>query len=439
MSDYMFLLESHLTGEQFRAVGQIRAAAGRAGLSLFLTGAAIRDVFAGFPARSLTFTTEGNSTKLAKALAKSGAVQVGGDGRRKSIVLRFPGGVTAEIGMAHTQRFAKAGQPPQIAPSTIHEDLQCRDFTINAIALSLNKASLGLIIDPANGMGDIERKELRTIGNYSFYDEPARMVRLIRLKVRMGYQVDERTRMQMENAREAGMLERITPEALGAELRDMATETNVHDLVKALEEEKLLELYSPALAAGKVNYASLQKLQKMLQMVPFGFEFELHPLPLFLEVLMERLNAKERAALIKAAQLTRAEAGAVDKLAGAAKKLERSLTSAKLQKASALYQVLSKAPGEQVLHLAVYSGQRIVQDRIKNYFTKHIPAAMEITNEMVVATGAALGTPKFERVKEEMILTRLDARPKKVPPPEPPPPPPMSGFARGAGLRRAQG
>jgi hypothetical protein len=58
---------------------------------------------------------------------------------------------------------------------------------------------------------------------------------------------------------------------------------------------------------------------------------------------------------------------------------------------------------------------------------------------MVVATGAALGTPKFERVKEEMILTRLDARPKKVPPPEPPPPPPMSGFARGAGLRRAQG
>lgn len=111
----------------------------------------------------------------------------------------------------------------------------------------------------------------------------------------------------------------------------------------------------------------------------------------------------------------------------------------KLQKASLLYQVLMKTPGEQILHLAVFSNQRIVQDRIKNFFTKHLPAALEITNEIVTATGAVLGTPKFQRVKEEMILTRLDARPKKVPPPEPPPPPPMSGFARGAGLRRAQG
>jgi hypothetical protein len=80
-----------------------------------------------------------------------------------------------------------------------------------------------------------------------------------------------------------------------------------------------------------------------------------------------------------------------------------------------------------------------VHDRIKNYFTKHLPASLEVTNEIVAATGVTPGTPKFQKVKEEMILTRLDARPKKLPPPEPPPPAPMSGFARGAGLRRAQG
>ena len=71
---------------------------------------------------------------------------------------------------------------------------------MNAIALSLNKASLGLPIDPTNGVGDIERKELRTIHNYSFYDDPSRMLRLIRFKVRLGYAIDERTRLQYENA-----------------------------------------------------------------------------------------------------------------------------------------------------------------------------------------------------------------------------------------------
>ena len=111
-----------------------------------------------------------------------------------------------------------------MTPATIHEDLRARDFTVNAIALSLNKASLGLPIDPTNGVGDIERKELRAIHNYSFYDDPSRMLRLIRFKVRLGYAIDERTRLQYENAREAEMLARITPEALGAELRHIAAE-----------------------------------------------------------------------------------------------------------------------------------------------------------------------------------------------------------------------
>jgi len=127
---------------------------------------------------------------------------------------------------------------------------------------------------------------------------------------------------------------------------------------------------------------------------------------------------------------------ASQKMQVSAKKLERDLKSAKLQKPSHLYQVLAKAPGELVLYLMVYSDQRLVQDRIKNYFGKYLPASLEITDEMVAATGVAPGTPKFARTKEEMILTRLDARPKKpAPEPEPPPPPPMSSFARGPGPR----
>src|SRR5204863_6306659 len=138
------------------------------------------------------------------------------DDLRKSAELRFPGGVTAELAMARVEKFPKFGGRPQISPSTIYEDLRCRDFTCNAVALSLNKASLGLPIDPTNGIGDIERKELRTIHNYSFYDDPARMLRLMRLKARLGYTIDERTAAHYENAREAEMLSRLSTEALGA-------------------------------------------------------------------------------------------------------------------------------------------------------------------------------------------------------------------------------
>jgi tRNA nucleotidyltransferase (CCA-adding enzyme) len=442
MSDYMFMLESHLTGEQHRVVDQVKKAAWDAGLSLFLTGGAMRDITGGFPVRDLDFTVEGNPGKLVKALVKSAVAEiVSEDEKTKSTEMKFAGGVTVEIAMARTQKFAKSGAVPQVAPATIYEDLLCRDFTVNAVALSLNKASLGLLVDPSNGMGDIERHELRTIHNYSFYDDPGRLLRLFRFKVRLGFNIDERTRSQVENAVEAGMLDKIGSAALGAELRNMAREAAPHDLVKALEEEKLLDLYSPALGAGKIDYSTLMKLQKALQMVPFGVDFEINYLPLFLECLFEKLNAKDRAAVVKAAGIARAEVNALEKLGPAAKKLDKALQSAKLQKASALYELLSDTPGEQILYLAVYSSQRIVQDRIKHYFQKYLPMSLEITDEIVAATGVAVGTPKFKKAKEEMILKHLDARPKKVaPPPEPPPPPPpMSGFARGSGVRRAQG
>ena len=128
---------------------------------------------------------------------------------------------------------------------------------MNAVALSLNKASLGLLVDPTNGVGDIERKELRAVHNYSFYDDPSRMLRLIRFKVRLGYTIDERTRLQYENAREAEMLTRVSPEALGRELRNTAAEPDAHDVLAAFEQEKLIELYSPAAHRRKAESAGV--------------------------------------------------------------------------------------------------------------------------------------------------------------------------------------
>jgi len=440
MSDYMFMLESHLSADQFRVVGRMRELAADAGINVFLTGGAIRDMLGGFPVRDLDFTVEGSALRLAKiAEKKFGAKIVVTDDHRKSVDMLFPGGVTVELAMARQEKFAKSGAKPQISPATIHEDLQSRDFTINAIGLSLNRASIGLPIDPTNGIGDVERKEVRAIHNYSFYDDPARMIRLIRLKVRLGFTIDERTRLQYENAREAEMLARITPEALGAELRQIAAETNVADVMQALAEEKLIDLYSPALIGPKLDLGALGKLQKARQMVPVGAEFKLQPVPLFLDVLMARLSAKERSALIKAANLGRAEIAASQKLASTAKKLEKELRSPKLKKPSQVYSVIVKAPGEAILYLMLNSSQRIVQDRIRNHFQKYLPMSLEVTDETVTATGVAQGTPKFQKAKEQMILTKLDARPKKVAPAEePPPPPPMSSFARGPSVRHAR-
>src|SRR5437764_14927349 len=121
MSDYMLMLESHLSAEQFRVVGQMQALAATAGVSLYLTGGAIRDMLSGFPVRDLDFTVEGPALKVAKvAMQQYKATILDTDDYRKCTELRFPGGVTVEIAMARSERYPKSGARPQISPATIH-------------------------------------------------------------------------------------------------------------------------------------------------------------------------------------------------------------------------------------------------------------------------------------------------------------------------------
>jgi tRNA nucleotidyltransferase/poly(A) polymerase len=426
MSDYMFMLENHLTVEQNRVVAAAQAVATEANVSLFLTGGAMRDVLGGFPVRDLDFTVEGNSIKLAKAVAERIQAKVlWTDENRRLVELVSPGGVTFQIAMARQERYGRMGSRPQVTPATIQEDLRHRDFTANAIALSLNRASRGLLIDPMNGLSEIVRRELRTLYSTAFYDDPARLLRLIRLKVRLGYEIEEKTQQQYQNAREAGAEAHISPRALGVELKHLADEPNPVEAIKALEQEKLLGLFSPALGGGKLNLPGLMKLDKARRMLPpdiEGYGLTWGP---FCYVLTEKLSAKEKAQLIRDVEMEKADQEAWQKLPARAKRLEGALKSARLKKPSQIYQLLRGAAGAEILFLLYQSPVRLVQDRIKNYFQRYLPLSMEITDAEVEATGAAPGTPKFAKVKAEMIAARVDGKTKKAPPPvvEAAPPP----------------
>lgn len=420
MSDYMFMLENHLSADQNRVVSQVQAAAAEANVSLFLTGGAMRDMLGGFAVRDLDFTVEGNALKLARAVVrKTGAKALAMDAHRKKAELLFPGRVTAEIGMARQERYPKPGARPLVAPATIHEDLRGRDFSVDAIALSLNRASLGLLVDPTIGLADLERKELRAVYNRALYDDPTRILRLVRLRVRLGFTLDERTAQQYESVRAEGLESRIPPRRCLEELHLIASESCLADIVRALDQEKLLHLFSPALTGPKANLSGLTRLQKARQLVPFGVPFRVETFGLFMYFLTGKLTPKERTGLIKTTGMRAADVGLWQKLEGRAKKLERELKSPKLSRPSQIYQVLSKAPGELILFLLIRSEIRMVQDRIRHYLQKYLPAAQEITEQEIRAKGGEPGTAKYRRLKEELIAARLNARPKRPAPQAP--------------------
>jgi len=394
----------------------------------------MRDMLAGFRIRDLDFTMEGTALKLVKAVAEAaGARIVEVDELRKSAEMLFPSGVTVQIAMSRQEKYTRTGAKPQITPATIQEDLRRRDFTCNAIALSLNKASRGLLLDPMNGLADIERRELRLTSSYGFYDDPSRLLRLVRFRVRLGFTVEERTQMQVANAREAGVEKLIPARVRMEELKRIGLEDNPGEIVRALDEAGLATLFSPALTGPKLNIPGLAKLEKVFHLVPDELRFRSARVGPFLWALTEKLNAKERQALIKSTEMRKGEADLWQKLEGRAKKLEKALRSPRLRKPSQVYFLLVDAEPDEILFLLYHSPLKPVQERLRNFFNKYLPAVQEITPEEWATVDSKAGARRA-KARAEFIGNRLDRRPRKpVPPPEPAPP-----IAEPATIHRAR-
>jgi tRNA nucleotidyltransferase/poly(A) polymerase len=425
MSDYIYMLESHLSPDQNRVVEEVQEAAGHANVNLFLTGGAMRDMLAGFRIRDLDFAVEGNAPKVVKTLCeRAGAKMVSSDEVRKSAELVFPSGETAQIGMSRHEKYARTGAKPQVTPATIQEDLRGRDFTCNAIALSLNRTSRGLLLDPMNGLADIERKELRAVSTYGFYDDPSRLLRLVRFRVRLNFTMEERTAMQVSNAREAEVEKLIAARTLAEELKRIGAEDSPSEVLKGLEEAGLMALFSPALAGPKLNLPGIVKFERNCRMLPDDTATRAARLGPFLYALTEKLTAREKQALIKSAEMRKAELDPWQKLEARAKKLESALRAARIKKASQVYAIMSTAAPDEILFQLYHSQLKPVQERMRNYYLKSLPLLQEITPEEWATVEAKPGTPKYKKAREEFIAYRLDRKVKKPPEPEVPLVPP---------------
>jgi tRNA nucleotidyltransferase/poly(A) polymerase len=245
MPDYIYLLENRLSADQQNALRQLREAAREAGTILFLIGDAVRDLTSGHAVRDLEVAMHGNALKLKKTIEKLGGNVWGEDEPSRTLYLCFPGTVRVDLVSTHRVEYPKPGKPIY-HPASIQEDLRRRDFTVNAMAISLNEGSFGLLMDPMNGAADIESRALRLVSNYGFLEEPSLLIRATRYMARLGWEMDPRTRARRDNAREEGVIEHLSAQARSRELEQIGHEEDGLKVLSALEADGWMKvLFSP--------------------------------------------------------------------------------------------------------------------------------------------------------------------------------------------------
>src|ERR1700676_59697 len=412
MPDYMFLLESRLSPEQRAAMLRVQELAAAMGFNVYLTGGTVRDLITGATLRDLDFTIEGNPTKIARELEKGGSKVLAEDEKNRQIELLFAGKYEGSISAARDDHYVRPGTRPEIRWSTIMEDLHRRDFSLNAIAISLNPASRGLLLDPTNGLSDVEHGEIRALTIHSFTNQPVRLLRALRLAARMGYKLESRTQDWFNLAIERKLHDTISAEDAGDELRALAREERPQLTLEAWEEQDLLERVSPLLNKKHPDYDAVHRLIKVRDdLFMAGYRPRLAT-PMMLAIL-GRLKEREAANVLSKAGFRSAEIEAIENFPEKAEAAAKELTGKKTNAAIDAYNYIEKLPMEQVAYILAESNKSAAVSKIKAFLHKWRPMrlALPIVSVELEALGMARG-PQFERVVNEVFAAQLNGRGK---------------------------
>lgn len=240
------IIKQSLEDPIFKLIGQVADDLGR---ECYVVGGYVRDIFLKRTSNDIDFVTVGSGIELAQAVAahisKShlsvfktyGTAQV----RTREWELEFVG--------ARRESYRRESRNPIVEDGTLEDDQRRRDFTINAMAISLNKLSFGTLLDPFDGMSDMGRKIIRTPldPDITFSDDPLRMMRAVRFATQLDFDIFPDTMEAIK--RNAYRIEIITRERIAEELMKIMRSPHPSRGFDLLNETMLLELIFPELAA----------------------------------------------------------------------------------------------------------------------------------------------------------------------------------------------
>jgi tRNA nucleotidyltransferase (CCA-adding enzyme) len=429
MADYIYLLESRLSQAQQKAIQAVREVAKSKGLTVFLVGGAVRDLTSGSPVRDLDVAVQGNALKIRKDLEKAGAFVTGEMEPMQALFLRFPGGVRMEVGSTLSVHFPKPGKPV-VKPANILEDLRRRDFTANAMALSLNEGSYGLLMDPLNGVADIENRELRLVSNYGFIEDPVRMIRAARFAARLGWQLEEKTQQRYETGKAEGYISALQDFHRGYEAEEIVHEEDPLRVMRRLEQEGWMAHLAPAWGSAKANTAELDKLreaQMQLSMRGIPADASAAQFPL----LTAKMAPKDVVAL-KQSFARPGFVSEIEELEGEGKRLATELSGKQAASPSAMWKMLMSARPEAVLWVAYSTKSTGLQAKFKSFYTDWPQARQKIPYALMQEMRIVPELAGYDELVEKLFFELMDGKLGTVEemkaylepysPPAPPPP-----------------
>jgi tRNA nucleotidyltransferase (CCA-adding enzyme) len=392
-----------------QAIGEV---AESLGFKAFAVGGFVRDLLLQNKNLDLDIVVEGDGIIFAKKLARRLQGQVKAHERFITAMILLPSGFKIDVATARLEYYDYPAALPTVELSSIKLDLYRRDFTINAMAIQLNPAHFGTLIDFFNCQSDLREKTIKVLHNLSFVEDPTRIFRAIRFEKRMDFNIDIHTSRLIQSAVKMKLFGKATDPRFFTELQLIFSEENPLPAINRLAEFKLFQFLWPDLKPHlKIDRRFNHILTQAGQALSWHHLLYLdEPCPawqVYLLAIMGRSKVAELSAFCQRFQLPRKTRDFLVQQKLTADKISHILYRRSTIGRSELYWLLKELSNIGLLYLMAIARKNEIKKGVSLYVTELRKAKPQITGRDLKAMGYSPG-PRFKTALNELLTAHLD-------------------------------
>lgn len=407
------LLRERLPNRIEKLLQDIGVAADKTGVAAFAVGGFVRDLLLGVENFDVDIVIEGDGIAFAENFAAAAGARVRSHQRFGTAVIIFPDGFKMDVATARTEYYEYPTALPTVELSSIRKDLYRRDFTINTLAIKLNKKDFGYLIDFFGGQRDLKEKTVRILHNLSFIEDPTRIYRAIRFEQRLGFRIARHTQNLIRGATKIDLFHRLAGRRLFTELVLLMSEEDPAKPVSRLAEFDLLRFIHPSLQWDDETAALFQGVKDALawyRLLFLGKQYE--PWQVYFFALTDRLSLKATGDMCERLAIREKF---LEKVISMKKETPLLLQGLSLQglfktrsvKPSRLYGLLKGHPQETLLYLMAKADKEEAKRGISLYLSHLQDTRLSITGRDIAQLGIKPG-PLYGKVMGQALWAKLD-------------------------------
>ncbi|MDP2929671.1 MAG: hypothetical protein Q8O01_06405 [Candidatus Omnitrophota bacterium] len=379
------------------------------GCKAYLVGGTVRDLLLGMESLDIDIVIEGDAILFGEKLASELHGIIVSHKRFGTCTVTTPEYIKVDFATARKETYEKPAALPTVEFSSLRDDLIRRDFTVNAMAISLNEEDFGKLIDFFNGVSDIELKSIKALHDNSFVDDPTRILRAIRLENRLGFTIDAHTASLIRKSIEKEIYKKIEKPRLRDEIILILKEKKPFRIIQRMDTFRALKIIHPYLKLHK-------NLREVFSATDEACDWYVNNSPrkrsiekwlMYLMALFNDVSYDGTLYFCNKFEFKRGERMRVMSYKSLSGKILKTLNARRKILPSKIYNLLEPLSHEATLLLMAISRSDIGRGRVMEFFHKYNGMRTAVRGDDIKALGVKTG-PHFAKIIDRVLCKKLD-------------------------------